>query len=96
MLQTDIEDKIGRNPVNETKRATVQAERLRSIVDRIERLEAERKALSEDLKDIYVEAKGAGFDTKVLRRVVQMRKHDPAQIEQMELLLDTYWHALEG
>jgi len=72
----------------------IAADRLRSIVDRIERLEEERKALSADIKDIYGEAKSAGFDVKVLRQLIRLRKQEPAEIEEQETLLDVYRHAL--
>lgn len=72
----------------------IAAERLRSIVERIERLEEERKATSGDIKDIYVEAKSAGFDTKVLRQLIRIRKQEAAEVEEQETLLDTYRVAL--
>jgi uncharacterized protein (UPF0335 family) len=78
------------------KTGGIAAERLRSLVERIERLEAEKKALSEDIRDIYAEAKGAGFDVKVLRELIRLRRKDPAEIEEQETLLDLYRRALEG
>ena len=69
-------------------------ERLRSIVERIERLEEEKKALSSDIKDIFAEAKSAGFDVKVLRAVIRLRKQEPAEVEEQETLLDLYRRAL--
>lgn len=68
----------------------VAGERLRSIVDRIERLEEERKALGSDIKDIYTEAGSAGFDKKVLRQLIRIRKQEPAQVEEEKSLLDLY------
>ena len=73
---------------------TIAAERLRSIIDRIERLEEERKALASDVKDIYTEAKSAGFDVKVLRQVIRIRRQEPAEVEEQETLLDLYRRAL--
>jgi uncharacterized protein (UPF0335 family) len=70
------------------------ADRLRSLIDRIERLEEERKALGNDIKDIYQEAKSAGFDVKVLRTLIRMRKQEAAEIEEQETLLDLYRRAL--
>ena len=70
------------------------ADRLKSIVERIERLEEERKNLQSDIKDIYTEAKSAGFDTKVLRMVVASRKKDQAEWEEQQALLETYMKAL--
>lgn len=72
----------------------IAADRLRSLVDRIERLEEERKALGNDIKDIYAEAKSAGFDVKVLRQLIRMRKQEAAEVEEQETLLDLYRRAL--
>ena len=68
----------------------VSAERLRSLIERIERLEEERKALSSDIKDIYAESKSAGFDVKVMRQLIRLRKQEPAEVEEQETLLDVY------
>lgn len=70
------------------------ADRLKSIIDRIERLEEERKNLQGDIKDIYTEAKSAGFDTKVLRMLIAARKKDQAEWEEQQALLETYMKAL--
>ena len=72
----------------------VAADRLRSITERIERLEEERKGLAGDIKDIYAEAKSAGFDVKVVRQVIRLRKQEPAEVEEQETLLDLYRRAL--
>ena len=72
----------------------VAADRLRSLIERIERLEEERKALGSDIKDIYSEAKSAGFDVKVLRQIIRIRKQEPAEVEEQESLLDVYRRAL--
>ena len=77
-----------------TEGGNLAGDRLRSIVERIERLEEERKALSGDIKDIYSEAKSAGFDVKVLRQLIRLRKQEPAEIEEQETLLDVYRRAL--
>ncbi|HTJ90658.1 MAG TPA: DUF2312 domain-containing protein [Acidocella sp.] len=76
------------------KPTNIAGERLRSIVERIERLEEERKALASDIKDIYSEAKSAGFDVKVLRQLIRIRKQEPAEIEEQETLLDIYRRAI--
>jgi uncharacterized protein (UPF0335 family) len=76
------------------KTGGIAADRLRSLVERIERLEEERKALANDIKDIYGEAKSAGFDVKVLRQVIRLRKQEPAEVEEQETLLDLYKRAL--
>ena len=70
------------------------ADRLKSIVERIERLEEERKNLQADIKIIFAEAKSAGFDTKVLRMVIASRKKDQAEWEEQQALLETYMEAL--
>ena len=67
---------------------------LKSVVERIERLEEEKKALSGDIKDVYAEAKANGFDTKALRKVVQLRKQDMAERREEEAILATYMAAL--
>lgn len=72
----------------------VAGDRLRSIVERIERLEEERKALGQDIKDIYSEAKSAGFDVVVLRQLIRIRKQEPADVEERETLLDIYRRAI--
>ena len=88
-VQTSDETQKG-----ETQAGGIAADRLRSLVDRIERLEEERKALGNDIKDIYSEAKSAGFDVKVLRQLIRIRKQEPAEIEEQETLLDVYRRAL--
>jgi uncharacterized protein (UPF0335 family) len=72
----------------------VAADRLRSVIERIERLEEERKALAADIKDIFAEAKSAGFDVKVIRQIIRLRKQEPAEVEEQETLLDIYRRAL--
>jgi uncharacterized protein (UPF0335 family) len=69
-------------------------ERLRSIVERVERLEEERKALASDIKDVYSEAQSAGFDVKVLKQLIKERKQEPAEVEEQETLLDIYRRAI--
>jgi uncharacterized protein (UPF0335 family) len=76
------------------KWGNIAADRLRALVERIERLEEERRALSSDIKDIYAEAKSAGFDTKVLRALIALRRKEPAEVEEQETLLDVYRRAL--
>src|SRR5690606_13655429 len=67
---------------------------LRSVVERIERLEAEKAAISADIKEVYAEAKGNGFDPKILRKVIRLRKVDPSERDEEQALLDVYMHAL--
>ncbi|MCP1231758.1 DUF2312 domain-containing protein [Acetobacter indonesiensis] len=90
------EEDEGFDGQNDPDRAVggISADRLRSIVERVERLEEERKALSGDIKDIYTEAKSAGFDVKVIRQIIRLRKQEPSEVEEQETLLDIYRRAL--
>ncbi len=72
----------------------IAADRLRSLVERIERLEEERKALGADIRDIYTEAKSAGFDVPVMRQLIRLRRQEPQAVEEHETLLDLYRRAL--
>ena len=69
-------------------------DRLRLLIERIERLEEEKKTITEDIKDVYAEAKGNGFDTKVLRKVISLRKQDADERQEQEAILDLYLQAL--
>jgi uncharacterized protein (UPF0335 family) len=69
-------------------------DQLRSLIERIERLEEERAALSADIREVYSEAKGTGFDTKAMRQVVRLRKLDSADRQEQEAILDLYLSAL--
>jgi uncharacterized protein (UPF0335 family) len=70
--------------------------RLRSIVERIERLEEDKAAVANDIKEVFGEAKGEGYDVKILRKVVRLRKQDKAKRQEEEALLDLYMSAIEG
>ena len=72
----------------------IAADRLLSLIERIERLEEERKALGADIKDIFAEAKSAGFDVPVMRQILRLRKQEPAEVAEQESLLDLYKRAL--
>lgn len=72
----------------------VASDQLRAFVERIERLEEEKKTIADDIKEVYAEAKGNGFDTKVLRKVVSLRKQDINERLEQEAVLDLYLHAL--
>ena len=72
----------------------IAKEHLRSFVERIERLEEEKKALADDIREVYSEAKGIGFDTKVMRQVVRLRKMESADRQEQEAMLDLYLNAL--
>jgi len=72
----------------------IAADRLRSFIERIERLEEEKAALTSDIREVYAEAKGNGFDTKTMRQVVKLRKMDTAERQEQESLLDLYKRAI--
>jgi len=72
----------------------VAGDQLRALVERIEHVEEEIKALTEDKKEIYAEAKGQGSDVKVIREVIRIRKQDPKEQDEAASLLDTYLHAI--
>ncbi len=88
--EPDDEPGIGHN----SEVGGVAADRLRSIIERIERLEEERKALQADIKDIFHEAKSAGFDTAAVRAILKIRKMEPAVREERRTLVETYAKAL--
>ena len=69
-------------------------DQLKAFIERIERLEEEKKALGDDIRDVYAEAKGTGFDVKALRAIVRMRKQDANERKEQEALIETYLHAL--
>jgi uncharacterized protein (UPF0335 family) len=77
-----------------TEVAGVATDRLRSFVERIERLEEEKRALAADIREVYSESKGAGFDIKVLRQLIRLRKMDKEDRNQMEEILSVYERAL--
>lgn len=70
--------------------------RLRTIIERVERLEEDRAAVMADLKEVHAEAKGEGFDTKILRKVVRLCKQDKVKRQEEEALIDLYLSAIEG
>ena len=67
---------------------------IRSVVERVEKLEEEKKAISDDIKDVYTEAKGNGLDVKALRAVVRLRRQDADERAEQEAILETYLHAM--
>ena len=83
------------SPNIDTLGATAQG-KLKSIVERIERLEEDKAAVANDLKEVYAEAKGEGFDAKILRKVVRLRKADAGKRQEEEALIDLYISAIGG
>lgn len=73
---------------------TVAADRLRLFIERVERLEEEKKGLSEDIADVYLEAKSTGYDPKIMKQIVRLRKMQPHDRQEMEAILQTYLAAL--
>ena len=73
---------------------SVAQDQIRAFIERIERMEEEKKAIADDIKEIYAEAKGNGFDTKVLRKIISIRKQDHAERMEQEALLELYLTAL--
>ena len=69
-------------------------DQLKSFINRIERLEEERAALSADIREVYSEAKGTGFDTKIMRQIIRIRRMDKDDVDEQETLLDIYKRAL--
>ena len=69
-------------------------DRLRLLIERIERLEEEKKGLGDDIRDVYAEAKAVGYDTKIMRQIVRLRKMTPDDRAEMDAILDTYKAAL--
>lgn len=78
----------------EKTKTTFAQGQLRAIVERIERLEEEKKTIAGDIKEVYAEAKGNGFDTKILRKVISIRKKDAGERQEEEAMLDVYLSAL--
>jgi uncharacterized protein (UPF0335 family) len=73
---------------------TVAAGQLRAFIERIERLEEEKKTIADDIKEVYAEAKGTGFDPKTMRQIVRIRRMDKDDLDEQETLLDLYRRAL--
>jgi uncharacterized protein (UPF0335 family) len=105
-VDDDVADLIGRggdgrslskkdnSSDGEFQTESVAADQLKSFVERLERLEEEKKSISDDIKEVYSEAKGNGFDTKVLRKLVSIRKRDAEERQEEEAILELYMHAM--
>jgi uncharacterized protein (UPF0335 family) len=101
----DVEITAGGKTVKTTTKKIEQAaegmkaerfakDQLKAFVERIEKLEEEKKAISDDIRDVYAEAKANGYDVKALRQIVKLRKIDPTEREEQDAILKTYMHAL--
>lgn len=73
---------------------SVAKDLIKSVIERVERMEEEKKVISDDIRDIYVEAKGNGLDVKALRTIVRLRKQDANERAEQDAILDSYMHAL--
>jgi len=80
--------------ISRGRNETVAGERLKSFIERIEKLEEERASLGADIREVYSEAKGSGFDIKIMRKVVALRKMEPAERAEIDELLDIYKQAI--
>jgi uncharacterized protein (UPF0335 family) len=80
--------------LDKTNSGDVESGQLRAFVERIERLEEEKRTIADDIKDVYAEAKGNGFDVKILRKVVSLRRQDLNKRQEEEAILDLYMSAL--
>ena len=92
--QTGQREAFSRDETGETTVETVAAAELRSIIERVERLEEEKSAISDDIKDVMGEAKGRGYDTKAIRTIIRLRKKDANERIEEETILQTYMAAL--
>lgn len=88
------EPSTGHNTQTEAPATRFAKEQLRAIIERIERLEEEKKTIADDVRDIYAEAKGNGYEVKALRTIVRMRKQDADDRREQETILETYMQAL--
>lgn len=84
----------GQQPSTTADVGGIAGERLRSFIERIERLEEEKKGIQDDIKDIFAEAKGTGFDTKVMRQIIRLRKMEKNDRQELDALLELYMAAL--
>ena len=94
LAQDIIATKVSSEEEHMADVAGVAGDRLKSFIERIERLEEEKKALAEDIKEVFAEAKGTGFDVKIMRQIIRIRKMDKDDLDEQETLLDVYRRAL--
>jgi uncharacterized protein (UPF0335 family) len=88
------EPSIGHNSEAEAPATKFAKDQLKTIIERIERLEEEKKTISDDVRDVYVEAKGNGYDVKAIRTIVRLRKQDANERQEQESILEMYMQAL--
>lgn len=81
--------------MSKTKKGGLAVDQLKSIIARVEKLEEEKSGISADIRDVFAEAKGNGFDVKAIRTIIKMRKMDAQEREEQETVLETYLHALD-
>jgi uncharacterized protein (UPF0335 family) len=89
-----MEPSIGHNSATESPATKFSKDQIKAIVERIERLEEEKKTISDDIRDVYLEAKGNGYDVKALRTIIRMRKQDANERAEQETILETYLQAM--
>jgi uncharacterized protein (UPF0335 family) len=94
MSVTSITEAAGAKGKSKDADTRFAKEQLKAIVERIEHLEEEKKAIADDIKDVYAEAKGNGYDVKALRKIIRLRKQDKNERAEEEAILETYMHAL--
>lgn len=93
-MATGIGHNSGAEPQTQEEAVTVAAGQLRAFIERVERLNEEKQTIAEDIKEVFAEAKGVGFDTKTMRTIIRLRKKDQAERQEEEALLDLYKSAL--
>jgi uncharacterized protein (UPF0335 family) len=94
MIMQPMEHIMLDQPIDDVSSTTIHSSQLRSIIERIERLEEEKKEVAEQIKEVYAEAKGNGFDSKILRKVISLRKKSAEDRSEEEAMLDLYLQAL--
>ena len=80
--------------MSQDENSVVAADQLRSLIERVERLEEEKASIAADIKEVFAEAKGNGFDVKIMKQIIKLRKMDKSEIDEQEALLDMYLSAL--
>lgn len=88
------EPSIGHNSATESPVTKFSKDQLKALIERIERLEEEKKTIADDIRDVYAEAKGNGYDVKALRTIVRMRRQDANERQEQETILETYMQAM--